>query len=139
MTFNDAGMALLKEFEGCSLKSYQDQGGTWTIGYGSTRNVVEGMTITSEIALNRLQTDVTNTEAMVKALIPVELTDNQYSAFVCFAFNVRGWTVCPLTQHLRRGDLEEAKSRWLLYNKVNGVHSDGLLRRRQAELALFLS
>jgi len=28
------GLELIKEFEGCSLKSYQDAVGVWTIGYG---------------------------------------------------------------------------------------------------------
>ena len=34
---------LIKHFEGCRLKSYQDYVGMWTIGYGSTHNVTSGM------------------------------------------------------------------------------------------------
>ena len=33
---NAAGIALIKEFEGCKLEAYPDFGGIWTIGYGHT-------------------------------------------------------------------------------------------------------
>jgi lysozyme len=35
----------LKRHEGCLLKAYQDTEGVWTIGYGHTRNVFEGLVI----------------------------------------------------------------------------------------------
>jgi lysozyme len=34
--YGDAGLALTKNFEGCVLTAYADQGGVWTIGYGHT-------------------------------------------------------------------------------------------------------
>lgn len=137
MTFNDAGLALLKEFEGCSLTAYEDQGGLLTIGYGSTHGVTKDMTINADEALIRLMNDIALTESAVKKAVTYALTDNQYSAYVCFAFNVRGWADCPLTKHLALGDLEGARAHWLLYDKVAGVHSVGLARRRKAELDLF--
>ena len=44
------GLALIKKFEGCELKAYQCSAGVWTIGYGHTKDVVEGMEITQEQA-----------------------------------------------------------------------------------------
>ena len=39
---NEAGLNLIKYFEGLRLTSYQDEAGIWTIGYGHTGNVQAG-------------------------------------------------------------------------------------------------
>ena len=45
--WNVAGTkALVKEFEGLYLKAYKCPAGVWTIGWGHTSGVREGMTIT---------------------------------------------------------------------------------------------
>ncbi len=49
-TINDAGLNLIKSFEGLRLDAYRDVAGIWTIGYGHIRGVSEGMTITEEQA-----------------------------------------------------------------------------------------
>ena len=41
-----AGLNLIKQFEGCRLSAYQCAAGVWTIGYGHTAGVKKGMTIT---------------------------------------------------------------------------------------------
>ena len=46
------GIALIKKFEGCELESYICPAGVWTIGYGTTKNVIEGMKITGNQAYN---------------------------------------------------------------------------------------
>lgn len=33
---SQAGVNLIKSFEGCRLTAYQDSAGVWTIGYGHT-------------------------------------------------------------------------------------------------------
>ena len=38
-----AGLALIKQFEGCRLTAYQCSAGVWTIGYGHTAGVYKGM------------------------------------------------------------------------------------------------
>lgn len=139
MTFNDKGLALLKDFEGCKLTAYQDMGGKWTIGYGSTRDVICGMTITQAEAEERLKDDISETAARVKSLVPKSLNDNQFSAVVCFAFNVKGWPITPLFHNIACGDFTSAIGRWCLYDKVSGIPEEGLLRRREAEKELFLA
>jgi len=37
MKIGQAGLSLIKEFEGCKLLSYKCPAGVWTIGIGSTR------------------------------------------------------------------------------------------------------
>ena len=41
---------LIKDSEGCKLKSYKCPAGIWTIGYGQTKGVKEGMTWTQQQA-----------------------------------------------------------------------------------------
>ena len=36
-------LTLIKQFEGCRLKAYRCPAGIWTIGWGETQGVVEGM------------------------------------------------------------------------------------------------
>lgn len=36
-----AGLALIKQFEGCRLAAYQCSAGAWTIGYGHTAGVLK--------------------------------------------------------------------------------------------------
>ncbi len=43
-------LADLKRHEGVRLKAYRDTVGVWTIGYGHTKGVYEGMTCTQEQA-----------------------------------------------------------------------------------------
>ena len=46
MTISQEGIDLIKEFEGCKLEAYKCPAGVWTIGYGTTKGVKEGMKIT---------------------------------------------------------------------------------------------
>ena len=48
---NQAGLDLIKHFEGVTLDADQDVAGIWTIGYGHTRGVQPGMHISSIKAL----------------------------------------------------------------------------------------
>ena len=56
MHISDEGLELIKHFEGCptdeegNAVAYQDAVGVWTIGYGHTKDVKEGMTISKEQA-----------------------------------------------------------------------------------------
>ena len=47
MKISQAGLDLIKRFEGCELEAYQDAVGIWTIGYGHTgSDVHKGLKIT---------------------------------------------------------------------------------------------
>lgn len=140
---NDAGLAKLKGFEGLELHAYKDGGGVWTIGYGHTgKDVHEGMAITPGEAERLLMADLCFFEAGVDALTRgVPTSDGEFAAMVCLAFNIglerfRGSTV--LKRHLL-GNRAGAANAFLLWKYINGVPSAGLLKRREAERALYLS
>jgi lysozyme len=89
LRLTDDGLAHLKQFEGCRLKSYRDSVGVATIGYGQTGGVTLGMTITQEQAdFMLLSYLVKQEEYMEKLLSDVELTDNQWDALVLFSYSI---------------------------------------------------
>lgn len=57
MTLAQLSAALLHVFEGCRLTAYQDSGGVWTIGFGHTKGVTAGQTITMDQATTFLEED----------------------------------------------------------------------------------
>ncbi|HTW69404.1 MAG TPA: lysozyme [Acetobacteraceae bacterium] len=143
---NDAGLDLIKHFEGCRLDAYQDVAGIWTIGYGHTGGVTPGMTITQDQADQFLQNDLNGTEnAVTAATAEVAPTDNQFAAMVSLCYNIgagafKSSTV--LRQHLA-GNFAAAADAFLLWDKatIDGQLQvvQGLLNRRQAERQLYLT
>jgi lysozyme len=144
MRTNSAGLSLIKEFEGCQLKAYLCPAGVWTIGYGSTWNVQEGLEITQAEANARLVGDVESTEIGITRFIKVRVGSNPYSACVALAFNigVMKFRESTLLKFLNQGCFKEASEQFLVWNKIRKgsvlVKSAGLTRRREAEKALFL-
>ena len=140
---NDQGLNLLKSFEGCELKAYDDGGKVWTIGYGHTKNVTEGMTITQEKADQFFREDLEKFELYVEDALKVTLNGDQFSALVCFCFNVgpgpKGFEGSTLLKLLNQGDFSGAAQQFPRWNKVGGKSWLGLTRRRLAEQALFNS
>lgn len=67
------------------------------------------------------------------------LTDNQFSALVCFCFNVGvgAFEDSTLLELLNQGDFIGASNQFAQWNKVNGEPWLDLTRRRLAEQALF--
>lgn len=140
-TLNDAGLELIKSFEGCKLTAYKDGGGVLTIGYGHTGDdVTEGQVITQDEADDLLRQDVQNKVDGVCRSTAVEINDNQLAALTSFAYNVglgnlRGST---LLKNLNAGDYDGAAKEFLEWDRIGGKVSPGLLRRRMAEQDLFL-
>lgn len=87
-----AGLALIKQFEGCRLIAYQCSAGVWTIGYGHTAGVYKGMKITQAQADAFLKQDIAKFEKYINNPSYVPFTDklnqNQFDALVSFAFNL---------------------------------------------------
>lgn len=140
MNFNAAGTSLIKNFESCKLASYPDPatgGDPWTIGWGCTRGVTPGMTINQEQADQLFIADIFRLSMAVRTAVHPTLNNNQFSAAICFAYNVKSWQKTPLFSYLKAGNFEKAVEHWMLYCKADGAVMAGLKRRREAELALF--
>lgn len=146
MQTSDKGIDLIKQFEGCKLSAYQDSVGVWTIGYGWTQPVDgkpirAGMTIKQETAERLLKTGLVRYETDVSRLVKVGLTQGQFDALVSFTYNLgaRSLSTSTLLRKLNAGDYAGAADEFLRWNKAGGKVLNGLIRRREAERALFLS
>lgn len=138
---NQAGLELVKQFEGLRLSAYICPAGVPTIGYGSTKGVKMGDCITKAEAEALLIQDLERFEKAVNKAVKVPLTANQFSALVCFAFNVGigAFQDSTLLRVLNQSDYAAAANELLRWNKGGGKVLPGLTRRRQAERALFLT
>lgn len=141
---NDRGLELVKVFEGLRLEAYQDSVGIWTIGYGTTSDIVPvrpGMVITESQAEMFLRQGLVRFEEDVAQLVKVPLTSDQFSALVVFTYNVGPGSLSQSTlrRKLNDGDYAGAAEEFLRWNKAGGEELPGLTRRRRAERALFLS
>jgi GH24 family phage-related lysozyme (muramidase) len=139
---NGEGFKLLTTFEGCKLAAYDDGGEVWTIGYGHTKGVFEGMTITQAQADQIFHEDLEQFESYVEDAVQVDVNDDQFAALVCLCFNVgpgsKGFGGSTLLRKLNSGDYQGAVGQFPVWNKVNREPWLGLTRRRLAEQALFL-
>ncbi|MBE9178663.1 lysozyme [Oculatella sp. LEGE 06141] len=137
---NQAGLSLIKEFEGCRLAAYKCPAGVPTIGYGSTKGVKMGMTITQTEAEALLRADLERFERAVERLVNVKLTGNQFAALVSFAFNVGVGALerSTLLRLLNQKQYQSAADQFRAWNKAGGRILPGLVRRRNAERELFL-
>lgn len=140
---NEAGLNLVKEFEGLYTKAYKCPAGVWTIGYGHTgkvdgESICKGMTISKAKATELLKEDMAAFEKAVKNCkeLTFTLNDNQFSALVSFAFNCGSGSLKKL---VRNRSAAVVADKMLLYNKAAGRELAGLTRRRKAERELFLT
>lgn len=148
MKTNDAGVALIKEFEGLRLESYPDPAHGWdvpTIGYGHTSaagtpKVTRGMKITAAEADTILRRDLGQYENAVKEAVKVPLNENQFAALVSFTFNLGPGNLrkSTLLQKLNSRDYAGAAKQFPKWNRAGGKVLPGLTRRREAERTLFL-
>ena len=139
-TYGGDGLALTEQFEGCKLTAYQDQVGVWTIGYGHTGpDVVAGLTITLEQAQALLARDVSSAATCVNNVVAVELNQLEFDALVDFVFNLGtgAFQGSTLLRDLNAGDFAGAAAQFDAWDHAGGAVVAGLLRRRQAETALF--
>jgi lysozyme len=141
-TLGSAGENLIKSFETLKLVAYLDQRGRWTCGWGHTGpDVVEGTTCTPEQAEEWFQQDTQAAVNGVDESIQTNVTQNQFDALVSFTFNVgvgaEGHST--MVKLINARNFAGAAAQFPLWDHVDGVPNAGLLCRRQAEQALFLS
>lgn len=153
MQVNQAGINLIKEYEGLTLTTYTCSAGHFTIGYGHKITGGELVTnilgklvrlrdleeITQEQATELLKEDLKEAERYVNHCINEEgwqLNENQFSALVSFVYNV-GHIGGTLRKALNAGDFKSAVVAMQAYNKVNGKPLAGLISRRKDEVELF--
>ncbi|MBU6229460.1 MAG: lysozyme [Cyanobacteria bacterium REEB459] len=146
---NQAGLTIIKTFEGLRTKAYPDPGTggePWTIGYGHTSAagpppVYPGLTITVAEAETILKRDLEKFERSVNQVVTRTPSSDQFSAMVSFAFNAGTNSLrdSTLLKKHNAGDFAGAADEFLRWVYAGGQIMPGLQRRRKAERALYLS
>jgi lysozyme len=147
MKVNNLGIDLMHFFEGCKLEAYQCSAKVWTIGWGNTyyqdkNPVKQGDKITQNQA-NELFEFVVNEFAVgVEKLLTKKVNENQFSALVCFAYNVGTGNLAKSTL-LKKVNANpndpSISNEFLRWNKAGGKELLGLTRRRTAESKLYFT
>jgi len=145
MEVNKAGKDLIKQFEGCKLKAYKCPAGLWTISWGLTfypdgTKVKEGDVITQQQAEDYFNAIVDAFAKKVKPLIKQNLTDNNFSALVSFAYNT-GVTNLKNSTLLKKVNADpkdpSISAEFMKWVRANDKVLNGLVKRREAEAKLY--
>ncbi|UTY60391.1 lysozyme [Massilia sp. erpn] len=138
----EQALSLIRAFEGCRLRAYRDLVGVWTIGWGETLGVTEGMVWTQAQADAVLRRRVGQYLLGVLKRCPALHLEPpaRLAACVSLAYNIGlgAFGASSVCRKLMRQDLSGAADSFLLWNKAGGWVVAGLTRRRRAERRLFL-
>jgi lysozyme len=144
---NQAGIDLIKKWEGFKADAYRDAVGIWTIGYGTTAmagvgiDPKPGMRITEAQAEEYLRRGVEKFAREIRPHITAPINENEFAAFVSLAYNIGpgAFRKSSALRHFNQGNKAKAADAILLWNKAGGKVLRGLVNRRQDERALFLA
>lgn len=135
MAIGDQYIDRLKKFEGFYQKPYWDYK-QWTVGYG-TRASGPNDVVDAEEAKRRLAKELEQAAGLVDRFAP-NLDPGTRAALTSLTFNAGGdWMNAGLGAAIKRGDMEEAKRRFVQYTKAGGEDLPGLVNRRNDEVTWF--
>ena len=140
MEFSNEYYARLIVMEGFRAKAYRCPSGVWTIGYGTTTGVKEGMVVNQNQAFKLLQDDSSKLERLINKL-GVDFTQNQFDAIGLFCYNCgfpafRSSTLFRVIKNNRYD--KRIKELWMQWKYSKGKVLLGLERRREVEVNLYL-
>lgn len=149
--WDDHALPLIREFEGLALEAYVDPVGIATIGYGTIR-YPEGQPVQLGDRISAVRAEQLLRDAVVEHYAPALLaaipparhySAAQQAALLSFTYNVGVGSVqrSTLRRRLLAGEdpqqvIAEELPRW---SRGGGRELPGLVRRRAAEVALFLN
>lgn len=147
MKTSQAGLDLIKRFEGFKAAPYLCPANKPTIGYGSCfyadgRAVsLDDAPITEAQAQKLLADTLGQYERAVTKAAKVPISQCMFDALVSFAYNVGAANMASSTlmRKLNAGDIKGAAAEFDRWVYGGGVRLAGLTKRRDAEQSLFLS
>lgn len=144
MQASQAGIDIIKQYEGLRLKAYLCPAGVWTIGYGHTSSageprVVRGMSITADEADRILRQDLRKFEEAVDDMVKASISQGQFDALVSFAFNcgIGALQKSTLLKQVNAKRFDRVPAELMKWTKADGKELPGLVRRRRAEAGLW--
>lgn len=149
MKLSQAGIDLIKKFEGFSANAYPDPATgnePWTIGYGTTiypngSKVKKGDSASPARAEEYLRHDVAKFESGVSALLTAPTTQGQFDAMVSLAYNIGlgNFGKSTLLKKHNSRCYTCAADQFRVWNRANGKVMNGLTKRRAAERQVYMS
>ena len=152
MKASKSAYVLIHTFEGCRLHADKCPAGVWTIGWGHTAGVYEGMTITREEANELLKKDVAILEDHLNYALGLDdagrmpnglpISQHQFDALLSFTYNVgtgnlaRSTLLRKVKANPKDPSIRGEFSRWVY---GGGKRLPGLVRRRKMEADLYFS
>ena len=144
---NEAGLGIIKSFEGWSSSVYLCPANRWTIGWGATWDI-DGNPVTanhpdidetSGTAL--LRRELRHVESAINRLVKVPLNENQFSSLCSFVYNLGSgnFQSSTLRAKLNREEYEGAALEFPKWRRAGGKILKGLVARRKVEQSLFLT
>lgn len=146
---SDSLKAHIKAAEKLMLTAYLDAAGVPTIGWGHTAGVARAdvgvRKITEARALALFEADLDIAENVVRRLVKVDLSPNQFDALVDFVFNVGAGNFAnsTLLSRLNDGDYAEVPAQLMRWTKARDPKTGklrelpGLVTRRSWEAQLW--
>lgn len=140
------GVDLVSAFEGFSSKPYLCPAGVWTIGFGTTR-FPNGFKVTKyepectrEEAEAWLHHELERAEYYVLKYTNVFLNEYQLAALASFVYNLGcgAFRASTLRRRINAVDWYDVPYQMSRWNKAGGRVLNGLVRRREAEVDLWL-
>lgn len=145
---SDKGIELIKRFEGLSLNPYLCPANVPTIGYGNTfykngkKVTLNDKPITEQKAVEMLRQSLEKFEQYVDSYTTDSITQNQFDALVSFCYNLGPANLksSTLLKKVNANTNDETiKDEFLKWTKAGGRKLAGLVKRREAEAALYFS
>lgn len=132
------------QLEGVRFMPYRDQAGVWTVCSGHTGpDVIPGVPWSKSQCDEATRADLTRFGFVVIRCVQTPLARPQFEALVVMAGNIGQYAFCgsTLVRKLNDRDIAGAEKefeRWVFHGCSEVcTHNQGLLNRRQAELARF--
>ena len=154
MKMSALGRQALIEMEGSQVAAYRDSAGLLTIGVGhlltkselsSGKLAIAGQTVKWRDSLTAgqvdalLAQDIAPVETAVTAAVKVPVTEDQFDALVCFAFNVGSGAFrgSNLLRKLNSGNYAAVPTQMRRWVYAGGEVVAGLANRREREIAMW--
>ena len=144
MRASDKAKDLIKSYEALKLKAYKCPAGVWTIGYGHTAGVKQGMEISRQRAEDLFVKDLyTISEYPISDIFykaKVTLKQNQFDALCSLVFNI-GTTNFRKSTLLKKALVDpndkSIYNEFKKWNRSGKKELEGLTRRRIREANLY--
>jgi lysozyme len=140
MKLSQAGINLIKSYEGCKLQAYQCPAKKWTIGWGHTATARPGMCITQAEADRLFREDLAKFEDAVRSFVKVSIDQGQYDALVSLCYNIgaEALRTSSLLRFLNQSRHNTAGLELLRFVYAGKQRLPGLIARRNKEYDLWI-